>query len=130
MGRIAASIASRHGFANPFQTPTGPTAWRATANAIPDGGVFKELGIYSLESAFVAVDRINMPVVGDQLAFIFLVARSSCWETVAVASRLDIGPFPLRHLFGDIKWMWGRPALGCGSDYLMARVSMEDTGQC
>src|SRR6185437_15806773 len=27
MGRIAAAIASGHGFSNPFQTPTGPTAW-------------------------------------------------------------------------------------------------------
>src|SRR5207302_5598281 len=27
MGRVAQSIASGHGFSNPFQTPTGPTAW-------------------------------------------------------------------------------------------------------
>ena len=27
MGRIAQSIANGNGFANPFQKPTGPTAW-------------------------------------------------------------------------------------------------------
>src|SRR5258708_16515683 len=53
MGRIAASIASGHGFANPFQTPTGPTAWEPPLTPYLMAGVFKIFGIYSHPSPFV-----------------------------------------------------------------------------
>src|SRR5258708_19668236 len=52
MGRIAASIASGHGFANPFQTPTGPTAWEPPLTPYLMAGGFKIFCISSPASAF------------------------------------------------------------------------------
>src|SRR5687768_12233059 len=53
MGRIAASLASGHGFSNQFGPPTGPTAWEPPLYPYLAAGVFSILGIYSKLSAFV-----------------------------------------------------------------------------
>ena len=56
MGRIGASIASGHGFSNPFGPPTGPTAWEPPLYPYLIAGVFHVFGIYSKASAFVLLD--------------------------------------------------------------------------
>src|SRR5579864_2423872 len=53
MGRIAASIASGHGFSNPFGPQTGPTAWEPPLYPYLVAGVFHLFGTYSMASAFV-----------------------------------------------------------------------------
>src|SRR6201982_1375889 len=53
MGRIGASIASGHGFANAFQTPTGPTAWEPPLTPYLMAGAFKIFGILSQGSPVV-----------------------------------------------------------------------------
>src|SRR5919201_723049 len=53
MGRIAQAIASGHGFSNPFQVPTGPTAWEAPLYPYLTGGIFRMFGVYTYSSAFV-----------------------------------------------------------------------------
>ena len=40
MGRIAASITSGHGFSNPFDAATGPTAWEPPLYPYLTAGVF------------------------------------------------------------------------------------------
>src|SRR6266700_8118469 len=55
MGRIAASIASGHGFSNPFGPQTGPTAWEPPLYPYLVAGVFRVFGIYSQTSAFVVL---------------------------------------------------------------------------
>jgi hypothetical protein len=52
-GRVAASLASGHGFASPFSGDTGPTAWMVPGFAFLLAGVFKIFGIYSNLSAWV-----------------------------------------------------------------------------
>ena len=46
MGRIAASIASGHGFSNPFGPPTGPTAWEPPLYPYQVAAVFHIFGSY------------------------------------------------------------------------------------
>src|SRR5581483_8665048 len=53
MGRIAASLASGHGFGNPFGAVTGPTAWEPPLYPFLMAGVFRIFGIYSKSSAIV-----------------------------------------------------------------------------
>ena len=53
MGSIGASLASGHGFSNPFGAVTGPTAWEPPLYPYVIAGVFQVFGIYSRASAFV-----------------------------------------------------------------------------
>src|SRR4029077_4180596 len=126
MGRIAASIASGHGFANPFQTPTGPTAWEPPLTPYLMAGVFKIFGIYSHASAFVLL-TINSLWSALTCIPIFLVARRSFGEAVAVASAWTWALFPYV-IYWDIKWMWetSLSALLITTIFWLA-VSMEDT---
>jgi 4-amino-4-deoxy-L-arabinose transferase-like glycosyltransferase len=104
MGRIAASIASGHGFANPFQTPTGPTAWEPPLTPYLMAGVFKIFGIYSRASSFVLL-TLNSVWSALTCIPIFLVARRSFGEKVAIASAWTWALFPYV-IYWDIKWMW------------------------
>ena len=126
MGRIAASIASGHGFANPFQTPTGPTAWEPPLTPYLMAGVFKIFGVYSQASAFVLL-TINSLWSALTCIPIFLVARRSFGETVAVGSAWTWALIPYV-IYWDIKWMWetSLSALLITTIFWLA-VSMEDT---
>ena len=53
MGRIGRSLATGHGYGNPFTGMTGPTAWVPPGYTLLVGGVFKVFGVYSELSAFV-----------------------------------------------------------------------------
>jgi hypothetical protein len=76
MGRIGASIASGHGFSNPFQTPTGLTAWEPPLTPYLMAGVFKLFGIYTRGAAF-ALLTINSAWSALTCIPVFLVARRS-----------------------------------------------------
>ncbi len=53
MGRIAGSLATGHGYANPSDLETGPTAWEAPLYPFLLAGVFKLAGVYTHASAWV-----------------------------------------------------------------------------
>ena len=53
MGRVASSIASGHGFGNPFYGYTGPTAWVTPLYPYLMAGVFRLFGTYTDTSALV-----------------------------------------------------------------------------
>jgi len=126
MGRIGASIASGHGFASPFQTPTGPTAWEPPLTPYLMAGVFKIFGIYSRASAF-ALLTINSLWSALTCIPIFLVARRSFGEKVAVASAWTWALFPYV-IYWDIKWMWETSLSALLiTAILWIAVSMEDT---
>ncbi|HLZ41124.1 MAG TPA: glycosyltransferase family 39 protein [Candidatus Sulfotelmatobacter sp.] len=85
MGRIAASIASGHGFSSPFGPPTGPTAWEPPLYPYLTAGVFKVFGIYSKVSAFVLL-ALNSIFSALTCIPIFLIGRRIFSEKVAVGS--------------------------------------------
>lgn len=59
-GRVAASLASGHGYGSPFGGETGPTAWMVPGFTLLLAAVFKLFGIYSPLSAWViqAIDSL------------------------------------------------------------------------
>jgi len=85
MGRIAASLASGHGFSNPFGPPTGPTAWEPPLYPYLTAGVFLVFGIYSKASAFVLL-VLNSVFSALTCIPIFLIAKRMFSEKVAVIS--------------------------------------------
>ncbi len=75
-GRIARAIATGHGFSDPFEGETGPTAWIAPVYPYFLAGVFKVFGVYSngsawaalaVNSLFSALTAIPLFVLGNQL---------------------------------------------------------------
>ncbi len=85
MGRIAASLASGHGFSSPFGPATGPTAWEPPLYPYLTASVFLVFGIYSKASAFVLL-ALNSAFSALTCVPIFLIARRIFSEKVAVGS--------------------------------------------
>jgi 4-amino-4-deoxy-L-arabinose transferase-like glycosyltransferase len=85
MGRIGASLASGHGFSNPFGPATGPTAWEPPLYPYLTAGVFLVFGIYSKASAFVLL-TLNSIFSALTCVPIFLIARRMFSEKVAIGS--------------------------------------------
>lgn len=85
MGRIAESIASGHGFGNPFGPPTGATAWEPPLYPYLTAAVFVVFGIYSKLSALVLL-TLNSFFSALTSIPIFLIARRMFSERVAVGS--------------------------------------------
>jgi 4-amino-4-deoxy-L-arabinose transferase-like glycosyltransferase len=85
MGRIAASLASGHGFSNQFGPQTGPTAWEPPLYPYLIAGVFQVFGIYTKTSAFVLL-AFNSACSALTCIPIFLIARRMFSEKVAVGS--------------------------------------------
>lgn len=85
MGRIAASLASGHGFSSPFVVPTGPTAWEPPLYPYLTAGVFLIFGIYSKASAFGLLS-LNSVFSALTCIPIFLIAKRMFSEKVAIGS--------------------------------------------
>jgi 4-amino-4-deoxy-L-arabinose transferase-like glycosyltransferase len=85
MGRIAASLASGHGFSSPFGPATGPTAWEPPLYPYLMAGVFQIFGIYSKASAFVLL-MLNSVFSALTCVPIFLIAKRMFSERVAVGA--------------------------------------------
>ena len=83
MGRVGRSIASGHGFSNPYGDSTGPTAWEPPVYPYLIGGVFKLFGTYSDSSAWVLL-VINSLFTALTCIPIFLIAQKSFGTRVGV----------------------------------------------
>lgn len=104
MGRIAASIASGRGFANPFHDPTGPTAWEPPLTPYLIAGAFRLFGTYSHLSSFVLL-TINSVWSSLTCIPIFLIGRRCFGEKVGVAAAWTWAVFPYA-IYWCIKWVW------------------------
>ena len=104
MGRIAASVASGHGFSNPFGPATGPTAWEPPLYPYLTAGVFMALGIYSKVSAFVLL-VLNSIFSSLTCIPIFRIARRMFSEKVAVGSAWAWALLP-NVMFWCTRYVW------------------------
>ena len=93
VGRIARSLASGQGFANPLFHQTGPTAWMAPAFPWLLAGLFRVLGIYTKASA-LAILFLNSSFSALTCIPIFYLARISFGGTVAAWSAWVWAVFP------------------------------------
>ena len=83
MGRIGRAIATGHGFADPFNGQTGPTAWEPPLYPYLIGGVFRLTGVYTHASALLLL-TINSVFSVLTCIPIFLIAKKCFGEKVAV----------------------------------------------
>jgi 4-amino-4-deoxy-L-arabinose transferase-like glycosyltransferase len=104
MGRIGASIATGHGFSNPFGPPTGPTAWEPPLYPFLVAGVFELFGVYSKLSAFLLL-AINSIFSALTCIPVFLIGRRVFSEKVAVGAAWTWALFPYV-MFWCTKWVW------------------------
>src|ERR1700693_5526608 len=127
MGRIAAAIASGHGFSDPFGAPTGPTAWEPPLYPYLTAGVFHIFGGYSRASAFVLLS-INSFFSALTCIPIFLIARRIFSEKVAVGSAWTWALLPYA-MSWCTRWVWetSLSALLLAVIFWLA-LSMEDRG--
>lgn len=104
MGRIARSLATGHGYANPFDHPSGPTAWVTPLYPLILAGVFKIFGVYSALSAWI--------ILAFNCVCSALTARTT-WEIaarcfnrrVALWSAWVWALYPAAMQFA-VKWIW------------------------
>ena len=104
MGRIAASLASGHGFSSPFGPPTGSTAWEPPLYPYLTAGVFLVFGIYSKASAFVLL-TLNSIFSALTCIPIFRIARRLFSEKVAVGSAWAWALLP-NVMFWCTRYVW------------------------
>ncbi len=104
MGRIAQAIASGHGFSNPFQVPTGPTAWEPPLYAYLTAGIFKLFGIYSHGSAF-ALLTINSIFSALTCVPVYLIAKRTFGQKVALWSGWLWAVLPFV-MYWSTRWVW------------------------
>lgn len=104
MGRIGRSIALGHGFSNPYEGNTGPTAWEPPLYPFLIGGVFRIFGVYSRASAWMLLS-INSLFATLTCIPIFLIARRTFGERVAKWSAYAWGLNPYVW-YWSIHWIW------------------------
>ena len=103
-GRIAASIATGHGYANPLFSQTGPTAWMTPGYPYLLAGVFKIFGVYTTPSALVILALQGLFAALTCIP-IFLIARRWFGEPAAQWSVWIWALFPYGvFLASDFVW--------------------------
>lgn len=122
-GRIARSLVQGQGYANPFNGPSGPTAWLPPIYPLLLAGCFKLFGLYTRAAAF-AILAINSffsaliaPAVYELAARTFdargLVRRSSKYaEPVALWSAWMWAVYPAALQYA-IHWIWEMSVSAC-----------------
>ncbi len=85
--RIAASIATGHGFSSPYGVPTGPTAWLPPVYPYLVAAVFKLFGVYSV-SSIVCLFGVNLICATLTTALLFQVGLVCGGPTVAFAGSM------------------------------------------
>ncbi len=104
MGRVGRSLAAGDGFASPFNSPSGLTAWEPPLYPYLIAWVFKAFGIYSKSSAFVLL-TLNSSFSALTCIPIFFIARRCFSEKVAVWSAWTWALLP-SVLYWCTRWVW------------------------
>ena len=104
MGRIGRALATGQGFADPFNEPTGPTAWEPPLYPFLIAVVFKLLGVYTHASALVLL-TINSIFSALTCIPMFLIARRSTTETVAIWTAWLWALLP-NVTYWCTRWVW------------------------
>ena len=104
MGRIARAVATGHGFADPFDAQTGPTAWEPPVYPYLIAAVFRLTGVYTHASAFILL-TINSVFSALTCIPIFLIGRRCFSERVAVWTAWAWAVLPTV-IFWCTRWVW------------------------
>jgi len=109
MGRIARSLATGHGYANPFNGISGPTAWAPPLYPLLLAGVFKIFGIYTLKSAWVilAVNSVFSAAIAPAVYEIAwrMFGRTAEGMKIALWSGWLWALYPAAMQYA-VRWVW------------------------
>jgi hypothetical protein len=96
MGRIARALVTGHGYADPFEGHTGPTAWVTPLYPLLIAFVFKLTGIYTAASAWVLL-TLNS-----------LFSALTVYPIAAIARRsfVALGPARADSILRWSVWLW------------------------
>src|SRR5258708_16196931 len=104
MGRIGRAIANGLGFADPFDGPTGSTAWEPPLYPYLIAGVFKLTGVYTSTSALILL-TLNSFFSALTCIPIFLIARRCFSEKVGVWTAWAWALLPTV-MYWCTRWVW------------------------
>src|SRR5215470_4845590 len=104
MGRIGRAIATGHGFADPFEGHTGPTAWEPPLYPYLIAGIFKIAGVYTPASALILLS-LNSLFSALTCIPLFLIARKCFSEKVAVGTAWLWALLP-SVMYWCTRWVW------------------------
>ena len=104
MGRIGRSLALGQGFSNPFNEPSGPTAWEPPLYPFLIAAAFKLCGVYTHASALVLL-TINSFFSALTCIPIFLISRKCFSEKVAVWGTWLWALLP-NVTYWSTRWVW------------------------
>jgi hypothetical protein len=109
MGRIARALATGHGFANPFNGNSGPTAWCPPLYPLLLAAVFRLFGVYTLTSAWIIL-TINSAFSAATAVAVYQIAWRSFGRTaqglkVALWSGWLWALYPAAMQYA-VKWVW------------------------
>ena len=128
MGRVARSIAQGHGFSNPYEGNTGPSAWEPPPYPYLMAGVFKLFGVYSTASAWMLLGLNSLFATLNSIP-IYLITRRTFGERVAMWSAYAwaLNPYVW---YWSIHWIWDTTftPLVLTSIFLLALVLAEVGG--
>jgi hypothetical protein len=103
-GRVAASLASGHGYSSPFSGNTGPTAWMVPGFTLLLAGVFKVFGIYTNLSAW-AILTLNSLFQALTVPLIFEIGARVAGRRNALWSAWIWALYPGIMQYG-VHWIW------------------------
>jgi 4-amino-4-deoxy-L-arabinose transferase-like glycosyltransferase len=118
MGRIARALATGHGYSDPFEGHTGPTAWTPPLYPVIVAAVFKLFGVYTRASAWVllAVNSVFSAATAPAVYQIGLSFRSEAKESasrsLALWSAWLWALYPAAMQYA-VKWVWDMSLTAC-----------------
>lgn len=127
VGWISRSLAEGRGFASPFGSETGPTAWIAPLYPSLQAVVFKVFGIQSLASAFV-MRLINCATAPIMCILLYRVASRIWTERIGMLAALAWAFFP-NSVWYDTCLVWDTILTTCLFFALVDLVISEPQGR-
>lgn len=104
MGRIARALATGHGYANPFNWNTGPTAWEPPLYPLLLAAVFKLCGVYSALSGWVILS-LNSVFSAATAVFLYFIADRCYNRRIALWSAWIWALYPAAMQYA-VRWVW------------------------
>jgi len=121
MGRIARALATGFGYADPFTSHSGPTAWSPPLYPLLIAGVFKIFGVYTVASAWVLL-MINSIFSAATSSVIYEIA-ARCFQHTGRAKKIALWSgwlwalYPAAMQFA-VRWIWDM----CITAFLLSKI--------
>ncbi|MGB0125545.1 MAG: glycosyltransferase family 39 protein [Silvibacterium sp.] len=104
MARVARALVTGHGYADPFNGHTGPTAWVPPLYPLLIAAVFKLFGIYTAKSAWVIL-TLNSVFSAATAIFVYEIAARCYNRKVALWSAWIWALYPAAMQYA-VRWIW------------------------